>query len=356
MSEPAGRSRNRLSRDEVINEHIYRLKKRRSALIGNLTKLINRVSVAVTQSNQNETVKVLMAKIEQTFDEITQTTKKFEEFVGSEEITRADELVAEQQIKVDQIKEICNEYLLENHSSEKGDEVSVLVEERFTSSQKSCKASSTSSGRSSRSNRSRSSSSHSSSSSRRSQSSLSLLLKRQANSAKADLIANQTKAQTERELKLLEMETQIEKQKLEMETQIEKQKLLEKAEKAKENAEIARLQASWQEKQLNADVSYFAPTIENLRPLNRQKETSIVTGISRKDSEIVPSSLYNDVTYNVQASGETPSLITTLKSEILYDEIPKLHSNFVETTKISKIKTGRKSAWERQYKFYCCAG
>ena len=122
-----------------------------------------------------------------------------------------------------------------------------------------------------------------------------------------------------------------------METQIEKQKLLEKAEKAKENAEIARLQASWQEKQLNADVSYFAPTIENLRPLNRQKETSIVTGISRKDSEIVPSSLYNDVTYNVQASGETPSLIT-LKSEILYDEIPKLHSNFVETTEISPCK------------------
>ena len=61
------RSRKRVEIPGVINELIYKLKQKRSGLIGNLTKLINRITSYFSEANNNVHVISTFKDIEKHF-------------------------------------------------------------------------------------------------------------------------------------------------------------------------------------------------------------------------------------------------------------------------------------------------
>ena len=111
VKNPIGTRHSASNNPEVLNERAQQLKTSRSGYVGSLTKYINRISVQISSTGNRIEVERLLGKISGTFTKIVQLTFEYVKIVDPLEIDRAESLLAEQKVKVQQIQKLCDEYL-----------------------------------------------------------------------------------------------------------------------------------------------------------------------------------------------------------------------------------------------------
>ena len=253
-SVPVGRSRKLVQSVEVENARALNLKQTRSGHLANFTKLINRISLSLVPRNK-EKVKALFKQLEKTFEKISDVTAKYREIVSLEENQKALSLLNEQSMKIEQTKELIDEYLLKDTETEKSTSTKASFLTKSRSSSKMHPPS---------------------------QSSFNSLLQKRAESAQAELLAEQAEAKFRRQMELIEQKKKL-----------EEQELLEKVKEAQDKADLAKLQATLEEEKINsengsdvtipkhsgfrqrASSSYYVPTRQNIKHLDTEENSQI---------------------------------------------------------------------------------
>lgn len=196
----------------ILNEKVNSLRSSRSGHIVIITKIINRLSLLLTEQNKDSEIVNMSNKLNETLGIVEKITFEHNNLVSTEESEAANQLLMEQKIKVDQIKSVCEEYF--KHSNADNLEIDNAI--------------------------SQDSRHHSSSHRPQSTSSLNLLLRRKTESDEAQLKAKLAEEKLKTELNLLERKREIELKILEQ----KRDEIVERLNVVKDKAEIARLRES----------------------------------------------------------------------------------------------------------------
>ena len=210
---------------------INKIKQSRRGFISNLTKLINRVSNLIDRKENVNIVREHCEKIKETIRKIALITEKYCSLRSEEqEVEKAKELFKEQNARAIHIIEQCDEFcsyterfqtktknVMDNTNDDNALFKSILVskskdiEHLISNSKKSSKNSSVSKSKSSKSRSSSSKSGRSKGTySSSGKSSCSSLKKAQAESAQANLLAEQTEAKVKRKLEIIKKRQELE--------------------------------------------------------------------------------------------------------------------------------------------------